>query len=97
MDTELKEEITRLPEIPPDAAMAYKQHLGEMGEKVNKRMRRRPELDLLIGGQAFAGVPELVQKLGADGFAQSPEQAVTLADQALYKAKDSGRNWVCAL
>lgn len=50
MDMDLKEEITRLPEVSPDAAMAYKQHLGEMVEKVNKRMRRRPELDLLIGG-----------------------------------------------
>ncbi|MBA2882020.1 methanogenic corrinoid protein MtbC1 [Desulfosalsimonas propionicica] len=50
MDTDLKEEISRLPEVPPDAAMAYKQHLGEMVEKVNNRMRRRPELDLLIGG-----------------------------------------------
>ncbi len=54
MDSELHHEIGRLPEIPDKAALSYKQHLGEMVEKVNKRMSRRPELNLLIGGNPLS-------------------------------------------
>ncbi len=49
MDSDLQKAIEQLPEIPDKTALSYKQHLGEMVEKVNKRMSRRPDLNLLTG------------------------------------------------
>ncbi|MFW5936838.1 MAG: cobalamin B12-binding domain-containing protein [Desulfosalsimonas sp.] len=49
MRSELFEEISALPEIPPQSAQAYRAHLGEMVEKVNALMRERADIALLIG------------------------------------------------
>jgi len=54
MDSDLQYEIGQLPEIPEKAALSHKQHLGEMVEKVNKRMSRRPDLNLLIGNNPLS-------------------------------------------
>ena len=49
MRTQLSEELSALPEIPPQSAQAYRKHLGELVEKVNTRMRSRADISLLIG------------------------------------------------
>ncbi|MCF8026113.1 MAG: cobalamin-dependent protein [Desulfobacteraceae bacterium] len=49
MGSQLSEEISALPEIPPQSAQAYRTHLGDLVEKVNTRMHARPDISLLIG------------------------------------------------
>lgn len=49
MRSQLIEEISALPEIPPQSAQAYRAHLGELVEKVNTQMRARADISLLIG------------------------------------------------
>ena len=49
MRSQLIEEISALPEIPPQSSQAYREHLGDLVEKVNTRMRSRADISLLIG------------------------------------------------
>lgn len=58
------------------------------------RLRQR-----LAGDDILKNQYQITVSIGVAGTVpdESPESLIKRADQALYKAKDSGRNWVCAL
>jgi methanogenic corrinoid protein MtbC1 len=45
-----------------------------------------PELPVIVGGPAFSHGPSLWQRIGADGYASSPSEAVELAQALLSQA-----------
>jgi diguanylate cyclase (GGDEF)-like protein len=60
------------------------------------RPRRRPEVPPAIGPRRRIAVTVSIGVAGSDGDAAKPDDVVQLADEALYRAKQAGRNQVCA-
>jgi diguanylate cyclase (GGDEF)-like protein len=58
------------------------------------RPRRRPESPPPIGPRQRLAVTVSIGVAGADGVSAKPDEIVQLADEALYRAKQAGRNQV---
>ena len=58
------------------------------------RPRRRPEAPPPIGPRRRVAVTVSIGVAGSDGSATKPDDVVQLADEALYRAKQAGRNQV---
>jgi methanogenic corrinoid protein MtbC1 len=61
--------------------------LNAVGAAVSAIRRHAPRCKILVGGSAFAGLPDLWQQLGADGHAQTIDAAVALGAQLAARAR----------
>jgi GGDEF domain-containing protein len=59
-----------------------------------RRPRRRPDAPPAIGPRRRIAVTVSIGVAGSDGAATKPDDVVQLADDALYRAKQGGRNQV---
>jgi methanogenic corrinoid protein MtbC1 len=62
-------------------SLGLSSQLPKLRTAINALKQHSPRPQIMVGGNAFAGVAGLWQKIGADGYSPNGEQAIILAKE----------------
>lgn len=62
-------------------SLALSSQLPKLRSAISSIRHHKPDLQIMVGGNAFAGITGLWKKIGADGYAPDGEQAILLAKE----------------